>query len=271
MELVQWGASVWDTLFSTRRQPGNEKRCPGDTMSAGYVEDYYGRHRPLCLSSLHIEDMEDVIIIAMQSVALVGIAGLGYVGWKLWKARKQQLAADEASSPVSILVDIHQEALKDLRSQTAAVLDAQQGVLKEQKAVLTDQQEALKDFRSHAATATAAQQDALKDQQAALRDYQNVLMDHQALLHDIRSHDRYHEELLRRQERNAHIFEGSSALINYVQNAMFPQGRANHHHRPRDMVWHGDGQPVPVAVAPVPHGRLQLPAPGGADGADGQP
>ena len=178
-----------------------------------------------------------------------------------WRAHIKQPATDGDSSPVAVHGDVQQEALKDLRSQTAAVLDAQQGELKEQKAVLMDQQEALKNFRSHAATATDAQQVVLKDQQAALRDYQKVLMDHQSLLHDIRGHDRYHEELLRRQERNAQLFEGSSALVNYMQNAMFQHGRPNPNPRPRDVAWHGDGQPA----APAPHGRLPLPPPGGAD------
>ena len=74
-----------DSIFSNRRQPTSENRCPADTKAVGYIEGYYGKWKPLCLSTLHVEDMEDVVIIVDQAILMVMIIATATLIFKLWQ------------------------------------------------------------------------------------------------------------------------------------------------------------------------------------------
>lgn len=81
MELINWGLSAIDTIFSTKTSNDGDSHCPGSSYPAGFVKDSYGKWQPLCLFPLSIEDSEDIIIfwsLVAGTLMLGTAAGLVY-------------------------------------------------------------------------------------------------------------------------------------------------------------------------------------------------
>ena len=108
MEIVSWTASLIDTIFSPRKQPASERRCPQGTDTYGYTEDGWGRWRPLCLAPLNIEDMEDVVNMGLHVTSIAIL--LLFITWQVLNSRglRHRMAAmlvryDQSSQDVAIL------------------------------------------------------------------------------------------------------------------------------------------------------------------------
>lgn len=70
--LLSWGVSLIDTIFSTRQESPGEKKCPYGTTPAGYIRDeFYNKWQQLCLTSLTVEDAEDVFIIVLVIIGFL--------------------------------------------------------------------------------------------------------------------------------------------------------------------------------------------------------
>ena len=83
MELINWGLSAIDTIFSSNKASSGDadSHCPSSSYPAGFVKDSYGKWQPLCLFPLSVEDSEDLIIFWSQvaGTLLLGLAaGLVY-------------------------------------------------------------------------------------------------------------------------------------------------------------------------------------------------
>ena len=92
MDLIAWSLNSIDKIFSTRSGGTGEPRCPDGTFPVGYVQDYYGNWRTVCLSVLSVEDIEDVFIFGTLIVGLFAIgAGIALVYRKIGKLRGAQL------------------------------------------------------------------------------------------------------------------------------------------------------------------------------------
>ena len=81
MELINWGLSAIDTIFSSKASNDVDSHCPGSSYPAGFVKDSYVKWQPLCLFPLSVEDSEDIIIFWSQvtgTLLLGTAAGLVY-------------------------------------------------------------------------------------------------------------------------------------------------------------------------------------------------
>ena len=120
LDIVKWGAGMIDTIFSNRRQPSNENRCPDETKAVGYIEGFYGKWKPLCLSTLHVEDMEDVVIIIDQVIIMVMIIATAALVFKLWQWLRGSLkiitiqTKERPDLSTHIIAEMH-DMLRELR------------------------------------------------------------------------------------------------------------------------------------------------------------
>lgn len=95
MNLVNWGLSVIDYLFSANERGPADPVCPSGSYPAGYISDPSNGWRHLCLSPLSIEDAEDVYIFAMLSAGLVVLgAAVAMVYRAVVKLRRDVLGKD---------------------------------------------------------------------------------------------------------------------------------------------------------------------------------
>ena len=76
-QMLSWGLSAIDTIFSTRKSGATEPSCPDGCKPSGYLIDYSGKWRLLCLDYLSVEDAEDLWIVAILMVGYVFL-GLGF-------------------------------------------------------------------------------------------------------------------------------------------------------------------------------------------------
>uniref|UniRef100_A0AAV2LTD8 Uncharacterized protein n=1 Tax=Knipowitschia caucasica TaxID=637954 RepID=A0AAV2LTD8_KNICA len=73
--MINWSLNAIDSIFSTRKRGSGEPVCPDGTSPAGYTLDSWNKFQPLCLSTLSIEDSEDVYIFG---ILVVGILLFGF-------------------------------------------------------------------------------------------------------------------------------------------------------------------------------------------------
>ena len=75
MDLISWSLSAIDSIWSSKKSAATEESCPSGCFPAGYVIDYSGNWRVLCLSVLSIEDSEDVYIFCLVLGSIVATCG----------------------------------------------------------------------------------------------------------------------------------------------------------------------------------------------------
>ena len=75
MDLISWSLSAIDSIWSSKKSAATEETCPSGCFPAGYVIDYSGNWRVLCLSVLSIEDTEDVYIFCLVLLSIVATCG----------------------------------------------------------------------------------------------------------------------------------------------------------------------------------------------------
>ena len=143
MDVVKWGAGMIDTIFSNRRQPGNENRCPDDTKAVGYIEGYYGKWKPLCLSTLHVEDMEDVVIIIDQAIMMVMIVATATLVFKLWQWLRGSLKVitnqtKQRPDPLTHIISEMHEMLIVITNQTKERPDPSTHIISEMRDMLRE-------------------------------------------------------------------------------------------------------------------------------------
>ena len=76
MDLISWGLSAMDSIFSAKKASPSEPNCPEGTYSAGYAYNYYKEWTPICLGVLSVEDVEDIWICCLLGIGLAGIGAL---------------------------------------------------------------------------------------------------------------------------------------------------------------------------------------------------
>ena len=76
MDLISWGLSAMDSIFSVRKPSPSEPDCPEGTFPAGYIFDYYKSWTPVCLGILNIEDVEDLVICILLVIGEVLIGSM---------------------------------------------------------------------------------------------------------------------------------------------------------------------------------------------------
>ena len=86
MELINWGLSAIDTIFSSRNPGSEEETCPAGTFPVGYALDSWAKWRAVCLSVLSVEDAEDVFLFGLMVAGIMLIEiSVGLVYRKIGK------------------------------------------------------------------------------------------------------------------------------------------------------------------------------------------
>ena len=75
MDLISWSLSAIDSIWSSKKSAATEESCPPGCFPAGYVIDYSGTWRVLCLSVLSIEDSEDLFIFFLVLGSIMATCG----------------------------------------------------------------------------------------------------------------------------------------------------------------------------------------------------
>ncbi|MED6259723.1 hypothetical protein ATANTOWER_029240 [Ataeniobius toweri] len=90
MDLVSWSLNAIDQIFSTGRQGKGETSCPDGTFFSGYTMDYWQKWRIVCLTTMSVEDVEDVYIIGLLITGFLLFGVCGYLAnCEIGKCRQQ--------------------------------------------------------------------------------------------------------------------------------------------------------------------------------------
>lgn len=76
MDLVNWSLNAIDHIFSTMKTGKGEPGCPDGTFPAGYTLDSWNSWKIVCLTSLSVEDVEDLYLFGFMMAGFL-LIGLG--------------------------------------------------------------------------------------------------------------------------------------------------------------------------------------------------
>ena len=135
MDVVSWGLSTLDYLFSNKEPVYGEPGCPSGSAPSGYIQDdYQNKWKLVCLFPLEIEDIEDVINFGAI------VSGVGAIGWILaimYRAMgKQANATAEVKSDTASLVARDRELDRMLDKFTTAMIEMKQTMDESRKALI---------------------------------------------------------------------------------------------------------------------------------------
>ena len=110
MDLINWGISSLDTIFSQKKTSPAEPHCPPGAMQGGYYyNEYYKKWSLVCIGSLSIEDVEDIAILVLLVIGLVLIGTmLVAIHRKISKFATRSMSDDEDRASALTLSELQQ-------------------------------------------------------------------------------------------------------------------------------------------------------------------
>ncbi|KAK5618185.1 hypothetical protein CRENBAI_021053 [Crenichthys baileyi] len=82
MDLVSWSLNAIDQIFSTGRQGKGEPSCPDGTFFSGYAMDSWQQWKIVCLTTMSVEDVEDLYIIGFLITGFLLFGVGGYLAYR---------------------------------------------------------------------------------------------------------------------------------------------------------------------------------------------
>ncbi|KAK5614348.1 hypothetical protein CRENBAI_003183 [Crenichthys baileyi] len=102
MDLVSWPLNVIDQNFSTGRQSKGEPSCPVGRFFSGCTMDSWQQWKIVCLTTMSVEDAEDVYIFGFL---ITGFLLLGAGGYLTYRASSKMWAAVQSIPKLPAMLD----------------------------------------------------------------------------------------------------------------------------------------------------------------------
>ncbi|MEQ2247026.1 hypothetical protein ILYODFUR_005092, partial [Ilyodon furcidens] len=102
MDLISWSLNAIDQIFSTGTQGKEEPSCPAGTFFSRYTMDSCQQWKIVCLTTMSVEDSEDVYIFGFL---LTGFLLFGAGGYLTYRVIRKTWAAVQSIPKLPAMLD----------------------------------------------------------------------------------------------------------------------------------------------------------------------
>ncbi|MED6269464.1 hypothetical protein CHARACLAT_033393 [Characodon lateralis] len=126
MDLVSWSLNAIDKIFSMGRQGKGEPSCPAGTFFSGYTMDSWQQWKIVCLTTMSVEDAEDVYIFGFLMTGFLLFGAGGYLTYRV--SSKTWAAVQSTKLPAMLdgicrAINAQTELLRELSCKLDTVLE----------------------------------------------------------------------------------------------------------------------------------------------------
>ncbi|MEQ2287798.1 hypothetical protein AMECASPLE_016272 [Ameca splendens] len=127
MDLVSWSLDATDQIFSMRRWGKGKPSCPAGTFFSGYSMDCWQQWKIVCLTTMLVEDPEDVYIFGFLITGFLLFGAGGYLTYrvssKTWAAVQSIPKLPATLDGICRAINAQTELLRELSRKLETVLE----------------------------------------------------------------------------------------------------------------------------------------------------